>query len=84
MEQVCPRRPVSKLKGVIPAHFLEAMEQNQKIATCCRHPENHEVEGRKSNPDEAQPDIYTFHCQCGKKHHRFMAGSGVRPVWTVR
>lgn len=80
----CPRYPVRKLKGLIPAKYIEALEQNQQIASCCRHPENHEIEAFKSHPDEKAPDIYIFHCSCGKKHRRFCIGGGdVRPVWEV-
>ena len=82
----CPRRPVSKMpRGLIPGHFIEALEQNQLLAHCCRHPENHEIEALKSHPDEKAPDIYIFHCHCGRRHTRFMVGGGdVRPVWEVR
>jgi hypothetical protein len=82
---VCPRQPVNKLKHLFPPKYLEAMEHNQQIASCCRHPENHEVEAFKSKPEEKAPDIYVFHCTCGRKHTRFCLGGGdVRPVWEVR
>ncbi len=85
IEQVCPRYPVAKLGDLIPAHFRETLEQNQKIATCCRHPEDHEVSAWKSRPEEPAPDIYIFHCTCGRDHRRFMAGQGdMRPYWEVR
>jgi hypothetical protein len=84
--QACPRHPVSKLpKGLIPLKYFEALEQNQQIASCCRHPEDHEIEAFKSRPEEPAPDIYVFHCICGRMHRRFCVGSGdVRPVWEVR
>jgi hypothetical protein len=82
----CPRRPVAKFpQGFIPAHLIETLEHNQKISWCCRHPENHDIEARKSSPDEKQPDIYIFHCTCGRQHHIFCVGGGdVRPTWEVR
>lgn len=82
----CPRRPVAKFPpGFFPAKYIEALEQNQQIASCCRHPENHEIEAFKSNENEAVPDIYIFHCVCGRKHRRFCVGGGdARPVWDVR
>ena len=81
----CPRYPVAKLGNLLPPKFLEALEQNQKIASCCRHPENHDVEALKSNENEPAPDIYKFHCTCGRVHTRFMCGGGdVRPYWEVR
>lgn len=82
----CPRRPVAKFpEGFIPIKYIEALEQNQLISSCCRHPENHDIEALKSHPDEPSPDIYIFHCTCGKKHTRFIVGGGdVRPSWEVR
>ena len=82
---VCARYPVAKLQGLIPTKYIEALEQNQKIASCCRHPENHEIEAWKSNENEDKPDIYKFHCTCGRVHVRFCVGGGdVRPFWEVR
>lgn len=80
----CKRYPVKKLFNLIPTKYIEALEQNQKIASCCRHPENHDIEAFKSKPSEPAPDIYIFHCTCGKQHRRFCIGGGdVRPVWEV-
>ena len=70
--------------GFIPKALYERnLEQNQLIAGCCRHPENHEIEARKSHPDEQVADIYHFHCtSCGKVHRVFCVGAGdVRPEW---
>lgn len=84
----CPPRPVAKLGGLIPPKYIEALEQNQKIASCCRHPENHTLEAWYSceaERDRGMPDIYIFTCTCGRKHHRFCVGGGdVRPFWEVR
>jgi hypothetical protein len=85
----CPRVKVSTLEGLIPQRFIEALEHNQQISSCCRHPENHEIEAWHSNEQEAEakkaPDIYIFHCPCGRAHRRFCVGGGdVRPVWEVR
>lgn len=78
----CPRHPVAKVQN-IPAKYIHALEQNQKIASCCRHPENHDIEAFYSNEEERwrgkdrdkdypnPPDIYIFHCTCGRKHRRF-------------
>ena len=82
--QACPRYPVAKLLNLIPARYIEALEQNQQIAHCCRHPENHEIAAFKSNENETVPDIYIFYCTCGRQHRRFCVGGGdVRPVWEV-
>jgi hypothetical protein len=80
----CPRRPVAKLRKRIPIKYIEDLEHNQKISSCCRHPENHDIEAFKSKPEEPGPDIYIFHCTCGRKHTRFVVGGGdIRPVWEV-
>lgn len=87
----CARIPVKKLAYRIPLHFKEALEQNQLLESCCRHPENHDIEAFYSTKDERfrggkenPPDIYILHCTCGRKHRRFMVGSGPRPFWEVR
>lgn len=80
----CPKVKVSEFpKNFIPTKYFEAMEHNQQIRSCCRHPENHEVEALKSHPGEVAPDIYVFHCTCGRKHRRFCIGKFDvnRPYW---
>jgi hypothetical protein len=81
--QACPRVKVADLPdGFLKKNHLEHLEQNQQIAGCCRHPENHEVEALKSHPGEQLPDIYIFHCSCGKKHRFFCIGrTDTRPMW---
>lgn len=84
----CPRVKVADLpEGFIPAKYYEKnLEQNQLLAGCCRHPENHEIEARKSHPEEEAPDIYIFHCTCGRKHVRWLIGAiddVARPVWSA-
>lgn len=87
----CPPYPVAKLGTLIPTKYIEALEQNQKIASCCRHPENHTLEAwysSETDRDLKVPDIYIFTCSCGKKHRRFCvggsAGSGPAPVLEER
>lgn len=82
--RVCPRHPVRHLGNLIPTKWIEHLEQNQLIHSCCRHPENHDIEAFKSHPNESVPDIYLFHCTCGRRHVRFCLGSGERPFWEVR
>lgn len=80
----CPRVKVADLpEGFLKQNHIDRLEQNQTIASCCRHPENHEVEALKSHPDEAAPDIYIFHCTCGKKHRFLCVGltDKNRPQW---
>lgn len=81
----CPRVRVADLpEGHLKQKHIERLEHNQMIASCCRHPENHEVEARKSHPDEAAPDIYLFYCRCGKTHRFFCVGlADERPVWNA-
>lgn len=99
----CPRVPAAKVWRLLPAKYIEALEHNQQISSCCRHPENHDVEALySSDEDRAKgvPDIYVFHCTCGRRHTRFCLGSseadivtpdGVamhvsepRPFWDIR
>ncbi len=85
--QACPRRPVQEWHSILPIKWIEDLEQNQKIASCCRHPENHEIEALFSSDGEKEkgvPDIYIFHCTCGRQHRRFCVGGGQRPFWEVR
>lgn len=79
----CPKVKVADLpEGFLKKNHIEALEQNQKIASCCRHPENHHVEALKSHPDEPVADIYIYHCTCGKKHRFFCVGAtDTRPMW---
>jgi len=79
-----PRRKMADFPaGFIPARLYERnLEQNQFLASCCRHPENHEIEARKSHPDEPAADIYIFHCGCGRQHRVFCVGQeDDRPEW---
>lgn len=84
--QACPRQLVASLpSGLIPVKYFEALEQNQLIASCCRHPENHDIEAFKSNENEPIPDIYIFYCGCGRQHRHFCCGGGdQRPFWEIR
>jgi hypothetical protein len=93
----CKRYPVAKLTHLIPLKFIEALEHNQQISSCCRHPENHDIEAWYSSEEDARKgvtDIYIFHCTCGRKHRRFCVGGSKdpstgeithpRPFWNVR
>lgn len=79
----CPRVKVADLpEGFLKQNHIEALEHDQKLRSCCRHPENHEIEALKSHPDEQAPDIYVFHCTCGRKHQFFCVGmTDERPTW---
>lgn len=91
----CPRYPVARLEGLLPARYLASLQGNEKLAACCRRPRGHDIEAFYSSAaDKARgvPDIYVLHCTCGRKHRRFCvggsAGSGAatepRPFWEVR
>lgn len=95
----CKRHPVARVMKILrfPLKWIEDLEQNQKIASCCRHPENHDIEAWYSNAAEAAkgiPDVYKFHCTCGRAHVRFCVGGSKnpltgeithpRPFWEVR
>jgi len=83
MVLACPRVRVADLpEDFLKKSHIEHLEQNQQISGCCRHPENHEVEGFKSHPAEKAADIYIFHCTCGRKHRFFCVGeTDYRPMW---
>jgi hypothetical protein len=84
----CERIPVEKVKHFVPDHYRENLEHNQKLASCCRDTENHEIEALYSSEADAKkgiPDIYIMHCSCGRKHRTFCVGGGdVRPFWESR
>lgn len=81
----CPRVRVADLpEKHLKKKWFERLEQDQTLKSCCRHPEDHDVEARKSHPDEGAPDIYIFHCTCGRRHRFFCVGlEDVRPVWNA-
>lgn len=84
MIPACPRVKLTVLGKLIPDRFREGLEQNQLLASCCRHPENHDIEAFRSKESEAAPDVYILYCPCGRKHIRWMCADGIRPVWEVR
>lgn len=79
----CPRVRVADLpEGHLKQNHIEHLKRNHRIQSCCRHPENHEVEAFKSHPGELAPDIYIFHCMCGRQHRFFCVGlEDTRPSW---
>jgi hypothetical protein len=57
--------------ALLPLGWIEQQEQNQQIASCCRHPENHSIGAfysSKRDEDLGVPDIYILFCPCGKTH----------------
>jgi hypothetical protein len=84
----CERVPVARVKSLVPDHYRERLIADQRLASCCRDPDNHEIEALySSDKDKAKgiPDIYIFHCTCGRQHRRFCVGGGdVRPKWERR
>jgi hypothetical protein len=83
----CARVPARSVWALMPPRYYESLEQNQQLLGCCRHPENHDIEAFYSNEAERwrdkdpmrdmpnPPDIYIFHCPCGRKHRRFCVGN---------
>ena len=83
----CAPAPVRKVRYLLPDKWIEQLEENQKIASCCRHPEEHTIEAWYSCEEEKAkgvPDIYINTCTCGRKHRRLCGGSGTRPTWDIR
>ena len=83
LELVMQRVPVKSVIHILPEAFLLPMENNQLLRSCCRHPENHSIEGWKSHPREPAPDIYIFYCDCCNREQRiFCVGeTDLRPIW---
>lgn len=79
----CPKVRVADLpEGHLKQSHIEALEHNQKISSCCRHPENHSVAAFRSHPEEDAPDIYEFYCTCGRTHRFLCVGkTDHRPTW---
>ena len=90
----CPRIAVDRVLHLLPAKYIEALQNAPE--PCCREVPNLEIEAWYSGPaDEAKgvPDIYKFHCTCGRCHVRFCVGGNhptdptkldKRPFWEVR
>ncbi len=92
LRPACPRVPVTECPVRIPTKWIEDLEQNQKIPSCCRHPENHDIQAFYSSAeDEAKgaPDIYWFICKGNHElepgvfgeavHRRFCVGGSFSP-----
>jgi hypothetical protein len=81
----CKRVPTRRVAHLLPKKFFHYNERNQQIASCCRHPENHEIEAFFScaaERDAGTPDIYILHCECGRKHRIFCVGGSEGPPRT--
>jgi hypothetical protein len=64
----CPRVPVANVMHLLKhkMKWLEQFEQNQLLRSCCRHPENHDIEAWYScetDRGKGVPDIYKFYCK---------------------
>jgi hypothetical protein len=97
----CHRIPVRKLmaydangnldrnspNNLLPLKFVERLEQDQKLAHCCRHPENHDIVAWytcEAEEEQGTPDLYILHCTCGRQHRRLMCTLSERPYWESR
>lgn len=84
----CRRVKARTVWDRLPRHYIEALEQNQMILSCCRHPEDHDVAlwfTSRADADKGVPDIIKFYCTCGRVHRRVCVGSGdARPIWDAR
>lgn len=77
----------SSSKNYLPFRYVEMLEQNQELATCCRHPENHTIEAWYTNEEDAEnetPDLYILTCTCGRRHYRLCCAGGYRAHWDCR
>lgn len=74
-------------------HYVETLEQNQKLNLCCRHVEEsrHTAQyystpfARVMDDGRSEPDILIIRCgQCNRRHIRFFLGADERTVLEVR
>lgn len=86
----CQRVKVAEcpVRDKLPIRFFERLEQDQLLPTCCRHPENHDIEAFFTSETQAETgiaDLYIFYCTCGKRHVRLMGGNGdKRQMWEIK
>lgn len=66
-------RPLLECLAIIPAKWLWAQINNEKLYECCRDVEELTLEVRKTQPDVAKADLYIMQCGCGRKHRRMLA-----------
>lgn len=91
----CPRIAVSKVRHLLPAKYIEALQNAP--SECCHAVPNLEIEAWYSGPAEqakGTPDIYKFYCAtCDRCHVRFCVGGNhptdptkldKRPFWEIR
>lgn len=64
--------------AIIPAKYLWAQINNEKLEPCCRKVENLTLEIRKTQdiPEIVEPDLYVMQCACGRKHRRLLLQPG--------
>lgn len=74
-------------RNVLLIKYIEQAQQNQQAASCCRHPENHDVvalyscEAEKTRDGKNQPpDIYLLIC---KEKHDFGVVKGFEELGVV-
>lgn len=60
----------------MPAHYVAAMEDNDKLRPCCRKAKDHTVQLFKTHEDAPGPDLAVFVCSCGRKHYRAAVAPG--------
>jgi len=89
----CKRWPLKKLQHVVSPRLYERnLEHNQQVQSCCRHPENHDIEAWYSSEEQAAtgiPDIYKIICTAvhedsirpnGERWHQIFCVGGSDPA----
>lgn len=82
----CPRYPVAKLLHILPEKYLTRLQDDDRLAECCRDAVKHDIEAWYSSAadrDKGIPDIYVMYCQCGREHRRFCVGGSHRPSLSI-
>ncbi|MGE0853871.1 MAG: hypothetical protein AB7O44_30385 [Hyphomicrobiaceae bacterium] len=95
----CRRVRVKDLPFALPpVLYINNLERNQDVPSCCRRWEDHHIaaffssrewmERRRKDgypePWGGKPDIYILYCQCGRQHITAQQGQGghISPTWT--
>ena len=69
-KQTLKRTKVKDIASLMEPRHLKALRDNDKLAACCRKPEDHEVEMFQTEEGVEGQDLAIFHCTCGRRHFR--------------
>ncbi len=71
------KNAVANVMRQLPAHYVEAIRNNEALNACCRDTNNLEFHTEKTDPAFEKPNKAVFTCGvCGAKHVRMAQGGG--------